>query len=70
MLTAGLYAWGWHAMHPAGPHWVAYVPPMALGVGFMLVALVPLVRMPNATEGDSPRVPLLARPAVLGNEVV
>jgi len=54
MLGAGLYAWGWHAMYPGRPHWVAYVPALVLGVGFMLSALVPLVHMPQCATAGLP----------------
>lgn len=46
MLGAGLHAWGIRALYPALPRWTAYLIPALLGAGMMLVAVVPLVRMP------------------------
>jgi MFS family permease len=47
MLDAGLFSWGWHAMHPGLPRWIGYAIPAALGAWFIIAAVVPLVRMPS-----------------------
>ncbi len=46
MLEAGLFVWGWRAMHPQMPTWIAYAIPALVGAGFMVAALVPLAAMP------------------------
>ncbi|MBN2216264.1 MAG: hypothetical protein JW719_02695 [Pirellulales bacterium] len=46
MVAAGLFAWWWTVLYPDLPRWLAYVPPMVAGVGFMLGAVVPLTWMP------------------------
>ena len=47
MLATGLFVWGWQENWPGLPRVVAYAIPAALGAGYMLAALVPLVRMPH-----------------------
>lgn len=50
MTATGLFTWGFRAMHSELPGWVAYAVPATLGVCFMLVAVVPLLRMPSLRE--------------------
>ncbi|MBN2475101.1 MAG: hypothetical protein JXB62_10870 [Pirellulales bacterium] len=47
MLCCGLFVWGWQALYPRQPSWVAYVIPAAMGAGFMIAALVPLAAVPR-----------------------
>jgi len=47
MLCGGLFVWSWHQTHPTMARWVAYAITAAVGGGFMLAAVVPLVRMPR-----------------------
>jgi len=54
MVEAGLFVWGWRAMHPELPGWVAYAIPALLGAGFMLAALVPLALMPPGAASGAP----------------
>jgi Na+/melibiose symporter-like transporter len=48
MFAAAIYAWGRHSLHPAEPRLAAYVALALLGAGFMLAAIVPLMKMPRA----------------------
>lgn len=47
MLSGGLYVWGWTELHPLQPRWAAYIVPAAMGVGFLIAAIVPLLAMPE-----------------------
>jgi MFS family permease len=51
MLAAALFAWGWKGILPDLPPWLGHAIPAVLGAGFMLAAVVPLVKIPQATVG-------------------
>lgn len=51
MLAAALFAWGWKRFLPDLPPWLGHAIPAVLGAGFMIAAVVPLVKIPQATSG-------------------
>ena len=51
MLAAGLFTWGWHAMHPFLPRWIGYAIPAGVGACFLIASVVPLVRIPGLERG-------------------
>jgi MFS family permease len=51
MLDAGLFTWGWRAMHPFLPRWIGYAVPAGVGACFMIASLAPLVRIPGLERG-------------------
>jgi len=53
MLAAGLFTWGWHALHPEMPRWIGYAIPAVLGAWLLMAAVVPLALMP-AVEAWQP----------------
>jgi len=55
MVAAGLYAWWSHAQWPRLPQWIGYVPPLVVGVGFLLAAVIPLTRMPRCEQANPSR---------------
>ena len=61
MISSGLFVWGWRELHPLQPTWIAYVIPAALGGGFMIAALVPLLLMPRKEAGPTVRRGATAR---------
>lgn len=69
MLSAGLFAWGWHELHPNQTRWIGYAVPAGLGAWFLMASVIPLVRMPGliAERPTAPRVPLGALLAPLGD---
>ena len=47
-IDAGLFVWGFTAVHPAIHGWMVYAIPACIGAGFMIAALAPLGLMPTA----------------------
>ncbi len=52
MIAAGMFVWGFGAMHPELPRWIAYATAAVLGACFMLAALAPLARIPRAAHSQ------------------
>jgi MFS family permease len=59
-LCCAAFVWGWQYPDPEQPRWIAYVIPAAVGGGYMMAALVPLLLMPRAA-----RSPVVRRGATL-----
>ncbi len=49
MLAGGGFAWLWHRMAVDSPRWIGYAVPAVLGAWCMLLAIVPLCRVPAVT---------------------
>jgi Na+/melibiose symporter-like transporter len=59
-ITAGLFVWGVSQTHPSLPTWIPYGVAAALGAGFMIAAIVPLLLMPAAVRRASQSTPYTA----------
>lgn len=55
MLAAGIFSWSWRELKPGAAAWIGYAVPAAVGAGFMLAAVVPLVQVPRVAPA-APRV--------------
>ncbi len=69
MLSAGLFTWGWHTLHPQLPRWIGYAIPAGLGAWFLLASVIPLVKMPGLSlrRPAAPGVSLRSLLAPLGD---
>jgi hypothetical protein len=53
MLSAGLFTWARHTLHPDEPGWVAYAIPAVAGAGLLVASVALLMRIPAAGSGGT-----------------
>ena len=53
-MASGLFIYAWRRQHPPDRAWIGYALPAAVGAGFMLLAVLPLARMPGLVSRSAP----------------